>query len=151
MNPRPPSPIELALQRSPATKEHKLRKLQHLCDEAFKHVEGTDLECNILFFDRTNPVETTGMQFLCTPIGANYTINLLMDRMGLPEYMVAKAREIISDGLNIYAYEQMKKMMGEQNLEFSKENQDILDELYAKHPKPEVKEVQVIDINKESE
>lgn len=143
MNSRPPSPIELALQRSPATKEHKLRKLQHLCDEAFKHVEGTDLECNILFFDRTNPVDTTGMQFLCTPIGANYNINLLMDRMGLPEYMASKAREIIGDGLNIYAYEQMKKVMAEQGVEFPAENQEVLDHLYAKHPKPDVKEVVV--------
>ncbi len=122
-----------SLKPVPIGSEQRLRRIKNACEEAFRNVAGSSIECNVFFFDQNDPGGTTGFNFMCSHTGAAFNINMLMDWMGSPDPIKEKVRELMNDNMVLLGMLKMKDAAAQQGIEFPKENQGIIDEIQKKY------------------
>ena len=122
-----------SLKPVPISSEQRLRRVKNACEEAFRNVAGSSIECNVFFFDQNDPGTTTGFNFMCSPTGAVFNINVLMDWLGTPEEIRVKMRELMNDNMLLLGMRKAKEMAEQNGAEVSEQQLQAIKEMEEKY------------------
>jgi hypothetical protein len=79
------------------TEEQALTTMRSLATQFMQNAEPhPKVECMVLMFTQSDPVKSAGFAVKMSHVGAMFTMNALMDRMGVPPESQQQVRDLLA-------------------------------------------------------